>query len=1448
MPSHLAALALLIGATRLGPFDLALVGAYLVGITLFGLSFRKRKGAAPADKSLKSYFLADNTIPWWAIALSIVSAETSTLTIISIPGVAFAGDFGFLQIVLGYMLGRVVVAGLFLPRYFAGEMLTAYQLIDQRFGHTLHKVTAGLFLLTRAAAEGVRVFAVSIVVGIAIGTRDILSIAIISLLTLLYTFEGGMAAVVWTDVVQMAIYIGGTLVAILTLGSHVEGGWSHIHTVAAAAGKFHMFDFALNLTTTYTFWAGILGGTFLTMASHGTDQLMVQRLLAARSLRESRLALLSSGAVIFVQFAFFLLIGVGLYVFYGQHPTSFASSDRIFPTFIVRELPIGIAGLLVAAILAAAMSNLSAALNSLSSTTVVDFYLRLRPDADHRERNLVAKSSTVLWALVLFAVAVYSALNGGKGHVVETGLTIASVAYGCLLGVFLLGTLTKFATQWGATLGMICGFAFNVILWLPTITPLRQIGGLTIPHIAWTWYVLIGALVTFAVGSLASLIFRKQSKRGVAVAAMLPLLLMLSVRSVAQRSAPDFTQVSKLIDDAMATKHLPGAVVVVGHGGQVVFEKAYGVRKLAGEPGLDGKPTPAEPMTVDTIFDMASLSKCLATATAIMQLYEQGKISSFDDAVEKYLPAFNASHDAARAKVTLRMLLTHTSGEAPDVDIKDPWGLAKPDKAEGFKRALTTPLAATPGSKFTYSDINFILLGDVVETLSGETEDVYAQENIFKPLGMTETRYLPLDKACGPHKVVGAAIVWAAAGPGVNRMVCPAGTWSTSLLERIAPTTHDDEAKADPATNPHFDMLTRGTVHDPTTRRMGGVAGHAGVFSTAHDISLYAQALLDKLTKNTGPFPLKQATLKLMTTPEQPGHSEAQIAEAIAASVNSISPADPLLAANYPAVKDHNLRGFGWDIDTGFSKPRGIGFPIGSFGHTGFTGTSLWMDPSSDSYVILLANAIHPRGNPPISGLRGEVATAAAVALKIPSWVTEGVLKEAPTAVATAKTLTGIDVLEANDAAALHVLSNSIDGSLTIGLLTNQSGLDSKGQRTIDYLYSLSKDKILLTTLFSPEHGISGKADTDKIGPEVDEVTKLPVTSLYGAHEADRRPTHDQLKGLDAVLIDLQDVGVHFWTYESVLGYMLEAASREDKEFHHQLNVIVLDRPNPVGGLAVQGPMVDADHTSYVAYMPMPVRHGLTFGELARYINAAKHLDVPLAVIAMHNWKRSEFWKDTGLTWSNPSPNLRSPAAALVYPALGLIETTNISVGRGTAHPFSFFGAGAPPLAKNAPESKRTVSTTVTDPHTGSTVLSGGVKVTTEATHPGLVAPWFNAAAVADALSARHIPGVTFQVMVAPIADDANHYPFHGQTIPAVRVIVTDCNVLDTPELGVEILAVLHRLYPTQFLLEKSMTLVANRATVDAIARGDDPRDIAAGWQPDLAAFRAATKPYLLYD
>src|SRR5581483_6380493 len=446
-----------------------------------------------------------------------------------------------------------------------------------------------------------------------------------------------------------------------------------------------------------------------------------------------------------------------------------------------------------------------------------------------------------------------------------------------------------------------------------------------------------------------------------------------------------FEPASQLINDAIEYHHLPGAVLLVGHSGRVVFEHAYGNRKLAGEPGLNGRPSAAEPMTEDTIFDMASLWKNLSTSTSIMQLYEQHKLT-FDEPVEQILPEFNPDHDPERAQVTVRMLLTHTSGEPADVNLKDAWGLAKPDKAEGIHRALTTPLQSAPADVFRYSDINFILLGDIVETLSGEPLDVYAQEHIFKPLAMTETRYLPIDKACGPHKIIGAAIVWAPRPRGHMHYTCPAGDWSTSLLSRIAPTTHDDESKSDPAANPHFDMLTRGTVHDPTTRRMGGVAGHAGVFSTAHDVSLFAQALLDRLAGRPSSFPLKQATLELMTSPQQPGHTAGQVEAANNASQEAIAKTpntyDPMLAPRYPAIRGQNLRGFGWDIDTAYSGTRGMIFPIGSFGHTGFTGTSMWMDPRSDTYVIVLTSAIDPRDDPPIAYLRGDVATAAARALR----------------------------------------------------------------------------------------------------------------------------------------------------------------------------------------------------------------------------------------------------------------------------------------------------------------------------------------------------------------------------------------------------------------------------------------------------------------------------------
>ena len=490
----------------LNAFDLALLALYLLGITLFGVHFRS------SDRSLRSYFLADRNIPWWAISLSIVSAETSTLTIIGIPGLAYYHDFGFLQLVMGYLVARVVICLIFVPQYFRGEFFTAYQLIDRRFGRRLHRFTAGLFLATRAAAEGVRVWAISIVIAIALtnvfahfgmaaGMRDIVSVAIITLLTLIYTFEGGMSAVVWTDVVQMTIYIAGTVIGFFTILHLVPGGWNTVHQIAGGADKFRVLDFSFSPSNSYTFWAGVIGGTFLTTSTHGTDQLMVQRLLAARSKSQANLALLSSGVFIFIQFGLFLLVGASLYVFYRLFPplVAFSSSDRIFPTFIVNRMPHGISGLLVAAILAAAMSNLSAALNSLSSTTVVDFYLRTRPDTPEKQRVAISRFATVIWGIVLFGIAL---LSRHGGRVVEIGLTIISVAYGSLLGVFLLGILTRRATESGAIMGMACGLALNLYLWLGAAQFARWTGF----EIAYTWLVVIGTIVTFGIGYGVSLL------------------------------------------------------------------------------------------------------------------------------------------------------------------------------------------------------------------------------------------------------------------------------------------------------------------------------------------------------------------------------------------------------------------------------------------------------------------------------------------------------------------------------------------------------------------------------------------------------------------------------------------------------------------------------------------------------------------------------------------------------------------------------------------------------------------------------------------------------------------------------------------------------------------------------------------------------------------------------
>jgi SSS family transporter len=478
---------------RLQPVDAIIIVAYLIGITLFGLRFRK------SQRSLRDYFLADRNIPWWAIALSIVAAETSTLTVVSTPGLAYGGNFGFLQVALGYVVGRIFLSLVFVPQYFRGEMFTAYQLIDRRFGPALHKITATVFLITRAAAEGVRVWAIAIVVGVALGTGEVASVAIVLALTLVYTFEGGLAAVIWTDVIQLFIYVGGTIIGFFVLLHLVPGGWPAIHSAAGASGKFQVFDFAFTFAKPFTFWGGFIGGIFLTTATHGTDQLLVQRLLAARNRRDSQTALISSGVIVLAQFTLFLLMGAALWTFYRIHPpaTAFAKTDYIFPTFIVDHMPRGICGLLIAAILAAAMSNLSAALNSLSSTSMVDFYLRARPDTSDEKRLRLSRIATIAGGMVLFALALASRYGGS---VLEKGLSIASVAYGGLLGVFLLGLLTRRASQTGAIIGMLCGLAVNVYIW-----------GWT--HIAWTWYVTIGASVTFAVGYLASLALQEQPSR-----------------------------------------------------------------------------------------------------------------------------------------------------------------------------------------------------------------------------------------------------------------------------------------------------------------------------------------------------------------------------------------------------------------------------------------------------------------------------------------------------------------------------------------------------------------------------------------------------------------------------------------------------------------------------------------------------------------------------------------------------------------------------------------------------------------------------------------------------------------------------------------------------------------------------------------------------------------------
>ena len=669
--------------------------------------------------------------------------------------------------------------------------------------------------------------------------------------------------------------------------------------------------------------------------------------------------------------------------------------------------------------------------------------------------------------------------------------------------------------------------------------------------------------------------------------------------AAAGMSAERLARIDAVMEESIARKECPGAVVLVGRRGKVVFRKAYGNRAIV--PAV-------EAMTADTVFDMASLTKPLATATSVMILIEEGKLR-LADRVAKLLPAF-ASGGGARDQVTVEELLTHRAGLAPD----DPMALYVGTPAEIFERKYRQPLAQAPGARFVYSDAGFEVLGEIVRKLSGLPLDEFARQRIYVPLGMTETEFRPGGKGRIP-------------------------------LSRIAPTERINGE------------VRRGAVHDPRAYALGGVAGHAGLFSTADDVARFAAAML----KGGAPV-LSPAGVAAMTRPRSYG--------------------------------DGDLRALGWDVETHYASNRGDLFPPGSYGHTGWTGTSLWIDPATRTFVIILSNRNHPDESGNVVALRGRIASIVASAI---TDAKVEVLREASeettllAAVGTARTAPGntnapsarasnekegavapprvvgqvrpaIDVLEEKSFEPLK--------GLKVALLTNQTGLTRDGRSTIDVLNSPKARAagVTLVRLFAPEHGIRGALD-EKVSDSVDEKTGLPVRSLYGDTRESRRPKSEDLAGLDAVVLDLQDAGTRFYTYLTTIGYVMEEAAKA------KVKVVVLDRPDPITAGKPEGPLADLDKLSFTAYHAIPVRTGMTIGELARLFNAERKIGADLAVVKMENYSRDLWYDETGLPWVNPSPNLRSVTGAALYPGVGLLEATNVSVGRGTDSPFELVGA-----------------------------------------------------------------------------------------------------------------------------------------------------------------------------
>lgn len=763
--------------------------------------------------------------------------------------------------------------------------------------------------------------------------------------------------------------------------------------------------------------------------------------------------------------------------------------------------------------------------------------------------------------------------------------------------------------------------------------------------------------------------------------------------------ASRLAKIDEVVAEAIAEKKLPGAVVLVGRGDEVVFRKAYGNRAMA--------PT-VEPMTLDTIFDMASLTKVVATTTAVMMLVEDGKIR-LTDPVAQYIPAFARY---GKDRVTVRHLLTHMSGLRPDVDLADPW--------VGYEAAITLAneevLSAAPGRQFVYSDIGFFLLAEIVAKAGGQPFEQFVATRLFQPLGMKDTAFNP----------------------------------DASLRGRIAP-TEVCTPFGWPCAGPGAEML-RGIVHDPTARRMGGVAGHAGLFSTAEDTSRFARMLL-RGGDLDGVRVLSPLTVARMTSPSTP---EGQAA----------------------------VRGLGWDMDSSYSANRGELLPAGSFGHTGFTGTSIWVDPATQVFVVFMSNRVHPDGKGDVTPLRARVATIAASAFTtLPSSGLPGTRRTfdsqtpAVPAPAYAPVQNGIDVLRASGFAALK--------GMKVGLLTNHTGRARDGAATIDVL--ADAPGVTLAALFSPEHGIRGLLDAT-VPSSRDDKTGLPIHSLYGDT---RRPTAEMLTGLDAMVIDLQDVGARFYTYMTTMAYVMEEAAAR------KIKVFVLDRPNPVGGVHIEGPTLDQDAVSFIGYLPaMPTRHGMTLGELARLFNAEKKIGADLTVVAMRNWRRDAWFDESGLMWVGPSPNMRNLYAATLYTGLASFESANISVGRGTDTPFEHIGA-----------------------------------------------PWIDGVRLAEALNARAIPGVRFY----PEQFTPTSSKFAKEPCQGVFVVVTDRNAVRPVRVGVEIASALLKLFPGKFEVDSALRLFGSAAGLTRLKSGDDPAAIAAGWSGGEARWRLLRAKYLLY-